>query len=871
MALSPIKQRYLALGIVCLVIISGFAAMLGFFYDDDDDLGSYETTDVTGRRGDNLVLASDSSPYLALVSTPVALYYSNSNSTIDKVVRPLLIQDPEEPSTAIESFLDAYTGPVDAALVGEVTTSGYDLTVEEMFSGSLRQISVDIAEHYWESSPSAMIIRPDLEGYNIAVSALPIASYLNMPVLLSKDIAGVFPTLERLGVGELYLCGNVKDDFFATRTRIKSPEQARAITMDIMEEMGLDVSYITLANPLDAFEPEVLDSIVYDDFSGTIEHSETGSAANPGNADVNAPISYFEIPEDFRWARITIDTRLEVESMTLADLEGDRIYSYVGTDLDHDGVIINDPDSPQDRLNFMDPSLAYGYIQEDGSWWCHGHTFRPMYNAQGEHSVQVLASMPSRQHTSLNPSAEFRCTITVEKLREPHFPLMPGLSSLAPYLTAYREGVVLANPDFSIHSNEDYLELRDCGEPDTAFHLMEPANRKVQEIKDVLDALLGELAGMPAETKEDKIALAEYYQSRIIEDPIFIGIIGDTNMIPVWHNIIPDNHGYGPYEGFGITGDTVIYGDIDTDVNHLQTDNGSLDYTMNDPDMEVPVGRIGGWDVQDASALLARTFFYYDIIDSFPGTNGFSWKESAFAHFGSEPPVETSVTVVERLKAMWTEAGFLGMDDPVLHSNQMGRRQLTQEYYERANYHFFCAHGFYYWYVPTAQENLISMGGNIVKGTAGGGAFTTASVKDMEMGPGTIFGSSCVTGKTDGIPGRNALSMAFLHAGMNVYIGASRLSYGTLFPVPDPNSDEALGNYLGAMYYAYMSGGVFYDKEVGNTHLPYEDLPSGLALMLAKNKYAQDKTNMGVDMTTYVEFMHHGDPAFNPYEPNHDG
>ncbi|MCK4613436.1 MAG: hypothetical protein KAU14_01425 [Thermoplasmata archaeon] len=272
-----------------------------------------------------------------------------------------------------------------------------------------------------------------------------------------------------------------------------------------------------------------------------------------------------------------------------------------------------------------------------------------------------------------------------------------------------------------------------------------------------------------------------------------------------------------------------------------------------------------------AQPLLARTFFYYDIIDSFPGTNGFDWKESAFAHFGSEPPVESSVTVVERFKAMWTEAGFLGMDDPVAHSNEMGRRQLSQEYYERANYHFFCAHGFYYWYVPTAQESLLSEGGDIIKSTAGGGAFTTASVKDMEMGPGTIFGSSCVTGKTDGIPGRNALSMAFLHAGMNVYIGASRLSYGSLTPEPDPNSDEALGNYLGAMYYAYMSGGVFYDKETGNTHMPYEDLSSGQAPMLAKNKYVRDKGDGGVDMTTYVEFMHYGDPAFNPYEPNHNG
>ncbi len=861
------KSRFIALGVGILLILAGFITMLALEEDED----SYYRTGDTIRTGDNLLIVSDDSPFYALVSTPVAMYYQKNNDSFEKNVRPLLVVNGQEPSTAIGNFLEAYNGEKNSAMVGEMDAGGYGLSMNEQFIGSLREISRDMALKYWESSLYAMIISPDEDGYNVGVTAVAIASYLNMPVLISKDINGVFNTLETLGVGTVYTCGDVDGSFFGEKIHLDSPKIALNRTLMVMEDHGLEVSYIALANPLDGFDPVVEESIVYDDFSGTVEHSETGSSANPGNSNVNAPIYYFEIPEDYQWARVTIDTRLEIDNFDLADLEGDRIYTYVGTDLDRDGVIINDGDSEDDRLNFMDPSLAYGYIQEDGSWWCHGHTFRPMYNAQGEHSVQVLASMPSRQHTSLSPSADFKCTITVEKLRDPHFPLMPGLSSLAPYLAAYREGVVLADKEYSVHANEALLELDDCGEPDTAMYLMEPANRKVQEIKDDLDSLLGELAGLPAETQEDKTALADHYQERIIQDPIYVGIIADTNMIPVWNNIEPDHYGYGAYEGLGVSGETILYGDIDTSVTHLQSDNHSFDFGEKDPDIEIPVGRIDGWDAQDVSALLARTFFYYDIIDSFPGTNGFSWKESAFAHFGSEPPVESSITVVERFKAMWTEAGFLGMDDPVTHSSQMGRRQLTQEYYERSNYHFFCAHGFFYWYVPTAAENLMSEAGDIIKGTAGGGAFTVASVKDMDMGPGTIFGSSCVTGKIDGIPGRNALSMAFLHAGMNVYIGASRLSYGGVVPVPDPNADEALGNYLGAMYYAYMSGGVFYDKEAGETHMPYEDLSSGLALMLAKNNYVQNKGDAGVDMTTYVEFMHHGDPAFNPYEPNHNG
>jgi len=872
------KYRMIGAAVLCLLLILAALSTMGISFSGDDDdfdeasLDEILDAETVRSAAPEGMVVSDESPFYALIATPAACYYDDGG----KHAVPLLVEDPETPSTAVLRFREAYAGGTGSFSPGEI---GFGGSGENVFDGSVSEISAAVAERYWTHAGTAMIIQDTRSAYNLAVSAVPIASYLNIPVLVTPDVDRVDSTLERLGVEYTFIIGKTSKVGYGDIYPLKSARQIRDLTMEIAgAHLGVEINYIAMANPLDAFEADVLDRIIYDDFSGTVEHSETGSSANPGDSDRNAPRYYFDIPEDYRWARVTVDTWLKVDSMSLADLEGDRIYTYIGTDLDKDGVIIDDADSPDDRLNFMDPSLAYGYVQDENGWWCRGHTFRPMYNAQGEHSAQVLASMPSRQHTDPTPEAEFRCTITVEKLDEPHFPLMPGLSTLAPYLAAYRTGIVLAEPGFSVHADKDYLELRDCGEPDTAMHLLEPANEHVQEVKDVLEELLARLAEHASgsnfghKTVEELISLADYYEARSIENPMYIGIIGDTNMVPVWIDTTPDHYGYGAYEGFGVSGDTVIYGDIDTDVEILLSENGARDFTGEDPDMELPTGRMGGWDVQDVSALLGRTFFYYSIIDTFSGIYGYDWKESAFAHYGSEPPVESSATVVERFHAMWRDAGFDGMvEDPNLHSEAGGRRQASQYYYENANYHFFCAHGFYYWYVPTAAESLISEAGDIIKGTAGGGAYTVASVKDMNMGPGTIFGSSCVTGKIDGIPGRNALSQAFLHAGMNVYIGASRLSYGSIAPVPDPNSDEALGNYLGAMYYAYMSGGVFYDKIEGNTHLPYEDLSSGQALMFAKNKYVRDKGDQGVDMTTYVEFMHHGDPAFNPYEPNHNG
>ena len=68
------------------------------------------------------------------------------------------------------------------------------------------------------------------------------------------------------------------------------------------------------------------------------------------------------------------------------------------------------------------------------------------------------------------------------------------------------------------------------------------------------------------------------------------------------------------------------------------------------------------------------------------------------------------------------------------------------------------------------------------------GSYSVRSVNDMEYGPSVIFVVSCITGRTDGIIPENAVSQAFLFAGMNAYIGATRFTAdpGYLPPRPLP-------------------------------------------------------------------------------------
>jgi len=75
-------------------------------------------------------------------------------------------------------------------------------------------------------------------------------------------------------------------------------------------------------------------------------------------------------------------------------------------------------------------------------------------------------------------------------------------------------------------------------------------------------------------------------------------------------------------------------------------------------------------------------------------------------------------------------------------------------------------------------------------------------------------------------------------------------------------------------WYAHMCGWL-YDKSQGGIIVeePISDLSTGAALMLAKNTFiAGEGTDGGAENDdTYEEVLLHGDPAFNPYEPNHEG
>jgi hypothetical protein len=858
----------------------------------DDLLASGST-----RKAEAMTVAvSESSRFLPLVATPTAMYYEGSS---DPVARPLLIAGLEEATYPVARFMDAYGDSSILAIGGLGDAAGDFAIADTIEGGNDEDTSMLVARYFWDKADGAVLIKNDDTGYNAAVSVVVLASYLDIPVIVTDKVdSKVADLLGDLGVKYTLVCGKMKG--YKKVMRFKDIEDRATIdlvqdsTIAVLQQrLSVDINYIAIANPLDTYQREVVETYYPEDYPITDLASNSDSAAYPGAAassNEGDPIHYFDVPEGYEYANVVMDLYLDISEEAWGDFAGARIYAYLGVDGDEDGVI-NDA-APEDKLQYFGGTPAWDVIDlqapvtggSPSDWlkpsgFGYLHTEIPLYNDTGTHAVQLLARLPTDwgnnplMAESGDYEAEYTLNITVQKLAGPTYPLMENLSTLAPYLGAFRKAVVLAEPYFQLH-DIGYIGCADCGDPASNEDVIDESNNQTWAVKTDLNGLLGKIAGIDGMDEGNWGSLAEHYGGLPIEQVMHVGIIADTNMVPQYYY----HSGQGDAtEGFGMPSD-LYYQDIDVE----QVDN-----VLRECKLELATGRIDGWNSQDVSALIARTLFYYDIIDSMKGPMngvtepngvGDSWKDSAMTAIGTEPPVGAAITAGEKIGLAFEQAGFdasIATFGNVVsgHTMDHSRRQRDGVYYESSNFIQFCAHGFYYWYVPPAWEgaSIIARPTPVIPPIGAGGAFDVAHVKQMSFGPSVTWANSCVTGRIDGLQPENALSLAFLHAGMNAYIGATRMSWGMIMPIPDAVSGESLGSLMALHFYGHLTGYI-YDKDGGLQGFGPEDTTTGVGLMLAKNFYVENVglDGGGSDSDTVEEFILHGDPAFNPYEPNHN-
>ena len=882
--LRGIKMKMNRRKIAILVVLSLSLSLLSGCVEKFKEVEGFDMKTIENIKSERIedavpIIVSNKNPFYAVIATPVALYYDE-----EEHVEPLLVEDFDNPSKTVIRFKEYYPA-----------------SYIEIRDGTPENVSISLS-NIWEKSDAALIIEDSQKGYELGIVAAPLASYLNIPIFVTNSTDNIKSYLKKLGVKYTFMCGELEG--YGITWRFDSVDEINDLMIEFLNKKFGGIKYITMANPLDAWPPRVLNRTVFH-FEGktssvailpsTITSTAKGFM-NPGKHN-------FTIPEGYKYALVKIDLE-NLDSEDVEDL-GDYLTLSGGPRLEEVPL-------EQQMFEIQITTMAgiperdeNGRIIKDKL-----HYEMVLYDRDGvTYDLQVIGTWLAKKEGS------YRLNVTVESLENPYYPLMKNLSSIAPYLTAYRKGLLFAKPEFAFAENDNVTVN---GEKCPGFYvprknpkLAIASNEHVLKIHEMLNNLLAKIANI---SSDDLEKLRNYYA----ENPIYIAIVGGATMIPQYIYENPDTPLDEPmaiyYFGYGTPSD-FIYGDIDPNPNDIKNDT----FTKW-PFQENIVARVTGWDVQDASALICRTIFYEEIVKKLT-----EWRKTATVQTGcgtdfqkipileqiknilapflggaaGEPMKFPSVAThfsgdyvasvikeggYEVLRTEYTVSQYKGFSDEGLNKikkagvlNMLlfpkteiklvsGEKVVKGgEYQERSNIIYANGHGSMHLYefgdvfmwgrgigyviIPIFMEFLTRI--SIFATPLGAlGTYCPRNVENMELGPSVVIIESCVVGKIDGMYPQNNIGQAYLHAGANALVAASTFTNvaGYLKPRPFVNSFGIIG-YLKAWYdlitrgeYPEVNFGVIIHTDF-TRNLIENNTDIGTAFRNARNSYLPKDAN----------------------------
>ncbi len=607
-----------------IIVIVGVAililAAIGVYYwvPQKAEMETVKTNDFIDITGDlksmpDSITVCPCNPFFPLIATPLSVNYDESG---EQMIIPLYVMNFSNPSTAVTRLQDQL------ARNGNIETIKHE--------ESAKNASLRIATDYWDSSQAALIIEDDEQGYNLGVIATPLASYLRIPVIVTDEIdADVTRVLNDLGVEKTIVCGkNLKG--FGSVLKFNTAEEIVEATIVVVEEkLNHEVDYITLTNPVDAWPPAVLESKEYT-FGPTILGTGSQSqliTALRGMLSGSGSVSWtFSIPQDYKYALIKFEgINHDAE---YSDEMGDAVTFTMGPNLD------DIPGSLQKFETAPGSTAAGGIAERDAS----GNIIKDVLYSEsvvyGRGGVEYTLSATGSW--LVKKQGEVSARVVVEKLEDPVYPMMKSLSSVAPYLTAYHKGILFGKPEFAFTADDD--KITDNGETCPGLYVggknpkLAPLSNAhfFDEIHDSLNSILSYLADIEINDTRDIKTLRDYYK----QNPVYVALVGDATVLPNYYyqnHVEPlgDIDGDGvddtPYYCGGGTPSDVLYGNIDPiryDWSNMATDVYS-ETEEKYPFIENIVGRITGWDAQDADALILKSVFYNDLANGLD-----TWKDN---------------------------------------------------------------------------------------------------------------------------------------------------------------------------------------------------------------------------------------------------
>lgn len=886
MPMNPKETKILVVFAIAIMIGATFSGCMenaGVKEVKGFDMGDIEDIDVERKQGVTPVVAAEHTPFYALIGTPIAEYYEGNESR----VAPLLVKNVSEASRPVARFDSQY------AYTGEIA----------MTERTPENVSLEVVPQIWKKSDAVVLIENSERGYSLGVAATPIASYLNIPVVVTDNTDDVRGLLKDLGVKYTFLCGDLEGHRRTWRFN-DDQDVTNFLVTYVKEEFG-SVEYLSITNPRDAYPPEVLNTTSFE-FSGTLNSVAIlpSTLSSTAKGFLQPQSHNFTIPEGYKYARVKV-TLVNKNSENVAEM-GDYI-TISG------GPRIEDLPAAQQNYELMQINTMAGVPERDESGDIvtdKVHYETVLYDRGGvTYDLSLLGTWLA------DKQGKYELDVTVEQLSDPYISTMPKLSAVAPYLTAYRQGVLWAERDFAFAATDNVTAN---GETCPGYYvprknpdLATPLNEHLMDMHHELNMLLGNISNISGDKTK---ALQQHYH----DEPINIALVGGATMLPQYIYENPDtpkDDAMGiNYFGYGTPSD-VIYGNIDPDPDNPKNDTYSYW-----PQQENVVGRITGWDVQDASALVCRTIFYDEIIQD----KG-DWKQSATVQSGCGTDFQ-KIPVIEQVKNLLAPllGGHAGgpmkfpsgatrfAGDAVAASIENGGYDVTRTYFTASQRKGFSGEAL----TEIKRSGLLNMllfpkleikmvsGEDVVRGgelqresnilyenghgsmhlyefgdvamwglgigyffgplimgfltrismfatpMAALGTYSARGVENMKLGPSTMMIESCVNGKIDGMYVPNNIGQAYIHAGVNSLLASTTFTNvaGYLQPRPFIHSFGVYA-YMKAWYdllvngeYPRLNFGMVMHKQMFKD-MAQNDTTIGRAFRNARNDYFRKDAN----------------------------
>ena len=503
------------------------------------------------RQIEDAIIIPDTNPFFGMIGSYIACWYGMDDNYSG--LRPLLVQDNQKLSNNQEIFLDQYLNKKDKNLLvlGEKIDCKYD-TIELL--GSPPTVAINAALHTFSQASSVLILPYNgQEAYELGLIASPIASYLDIPILIfDNNQIELQNVCNVLNVTMVYVVGDIEISFpNITTFSLETKEEIQNAIIAIIKDRFNEINYITLTNPSDTISPYIIDTFnkSFEDEIKNFKLILLGKEINFIGTDVKQ--YNISVPDGIN--RVKIHGKI----IDKQNLINPIIYMYL---YDTEGNIVS-----------YSNSLAF----EIGETYIETLTC----NASGNYTLVVSfyhgfkgGYFIQRGFSFIN--SNFEISINISPLEKPHMPLVPNLSIIASYLTCAHGGMIVADSAFEI-TGEDYISAANGSgtgpwyNEKLHYHNNEKVNYTIEQIEKSLLLL-------------EKYDMIDSY----LNGPAWLAILGGSNMVPMYY--------YGPSQ-------------VGIPEKGLPSDNPySLDWNLS-------VGRIIGWDVQDVSLLVSRTLFYREI------------------------------------------------------------------------------------------------------------------------------------------------------------------------------------------------------------------------------------------------------------------